>query len=281
MIRYVVFAVVVLGLLGTVYPQRSQLTPPSLPVTWATATGDLTYGALVQKFGFNDAVADTEESIWEGNDHSSGPVRCPLDTSAFTLYISSDNGADTEDMTVQGLDANWDSISVDVTLAGITFTQVGDDTNWMRVNRAFNAGTSDLVGVVYLHKDATDGNADGIPDTPSTDIITIVNAGENQTLQSCFTVPDGVTALMTDWCYSLLGGSGATQDYIIRLRVTPESGVSQSRQKFSNTEPDSLCRILNPPIVFSARDLIEVTAIRTTGNAAGDVSGHYGLVLWP
>ena len=238
----------------------------------------------VYKFGFHTDIDDDEESVWEGATVPAldgGPDRCPQDTSAFTLNISSDAAGDTEDIVVEGLDANWDAVSETVTLAGLTYTQVGTASNWMRVNRAYNVGTADLVGVVYLHDDAVDvAVADGIPDIPATQTKAVINAAENQTLQSCYTVPDGWTANVTAISLAaLVGGAGNAVDF--RLRLTKPTGVGRVQLLSSLGNSDSYVETFNPPLPYVARDMLELTAITAAANSNANVSGTFNLALFP
>lgn len=252
----------------------------TMPIQYEAAAGYLVGFGTMHKFGFHDDVDNAEETVYEGPVFS-GPNRIILDTTGFTLYISSDNGADTEDIRVEGLDASWDAVSVDVTLAGLTFTQVGTASNWMRVNRAYNIGTNDLAGVVYLHIDGTDGNADGIPDTPATDIRTVINAGENQTLQAVYTIPDGFVGLLTEWCASALSTSGTTNPITARLRLTRQGAVSRIQERFGVGNPDSFCHRNDPPEAYNARDALEITAVSTGAASNVDASATFHLLLIP
>jgi hypothetical protein len=237
------------------------------------------FGAsAIHRIGINSDVDASEETISEGHDMS-GPARVILDTSAFTLYISSDNAGDTEPIVVEGLDANWDAQSVTVTLAGLTFTQVGTATNWMRVNRAYNSGTTSLVGTVYLHIDDVDAaTADGIPDTTATDIRAVINAGENQTLQAVHTIPDNFVGFLKSWCVSVLSTGGGTGNILARLRLTPASGVGRVEEMLSPQNPGTECRTFSPPARYVARDALEATAI-SDGATNDDVASSFDLAL--
>ena len=256
----------------------------TMPIQYEIAAGYLAGYDTVHKFGFHTDIDNTEETVHEAANFpalTQGPPRIILDTTGFTLFISSDNGADTEDIRVMGLDASWDAVTVDVTLAGLTYTQVGTSSNWLRVNRAFNIGTNDLQGVIYLHDDAVDGGADGIPDIPATQIRAVINAGENQTLQGAYTIPDGFMGLLTEWCSSALSTSGTTNPITTRLRLTQQGGVSRIQERFGVGNPDSFCHTNDPPEAYSARDALEITAISTGAASNVDTSATFHLVLIP
>ena len=233
----------------------------------------------ILKFGANDDIDNVETSVWEGND-AAGPERCPIDTTAFTLNISSDNAGDTEPIVVQGLDANWDPVQVTVTLAGLTYTQVGTASNWMRINRAYNAGSTSLAGTVYLHIDAVDGGADGVPDTPSTDIKTVVMATENQTLQSCYTIPDGYVAYVESFCASNLGGGGA-DPITARIRSIASDGVYRTRTKFYLAAGSDRCESMGEAVRIPARTMIEMTGVSSGAGSNQNATANFLIHLLP
>lgn len=231
-------------------------------------------GSTLNKFGFNDDVPNSEESVWEGDDFS-GPARCPADTSAFTLYASSSNGGDTQTMTVEGVDSNWDALSVDITLTGQTAVQVGSASQWLRVNRAFNTGSSDFSGTIYLHIDSVP--TAGVPDNPSTDIKTVINAGENQTLQSCYTVPDGKFLYLAKWCISNIGSGGAEVNF--RLRLTEENGSSRVQELVTIGNPDAWCSQYVAAVRYVPRSMLEVTAERASAGSSDTTGTFNGYLL--
>lgn len=249
---------------------------------YTISSPDYGYGR-VYKFGFHTDIDNTEESVWEGASFPSltdGPPRCPQDTSAFTLNISSDNAGDTGVIRVEGVDAGWDAVSVDVTLAGVTFTQVGTATNWLRINRAFNMGTTDLAGVVYLHTDDVDTGGDGEPDLPATQTKAVINGGENQTLQACYTVPDNWEAYLSSISLSALtGGAGDPVDF--RLRHSSFGGIARVQTLHGLGSGSTLTETFDPPLPYPARSFLEITATSSGAASNGNVSGTFNLALFP
>jgi hypothetical protein len=235
----------------------------------------------MNKFGNNADIDNVESSVWQGPDFA-GPERCPADTTAFTLYISSDAAGDTEIISVSGLDGSWDAQTVEVTLAGLAFTKVGATSGWMRINRAYNMGTTALVGTVYLHIDSVDAAvADGIPDTPGTDIKTIVNVGEDQTLQACYTIPDGFDGYLTNFCASALAG-GAGNPVTFRLRHYGNQGpVNRTQTKWTLANGSRQCQVFDPPVKHEARHMLEITGISTGAASNAATSGTFDLFLRP
>lgn len=241
------------------------------------------------KFGFNDDVDGTEEMVSEAVDATgleAGPDRCILDTEAITfLNISSSdaNGAGLE-ITVEGVDANWDEVSVTVDLgsaavtSGTQYTLVGPGISWLRVNRAFVSDSTATQGVVYIHDDVIDTGTNGIPDIPSTQVRVIITAAEQQTLHACYSIPDdyGGGLNITEVCSSV-NATGGNAAGTFRLRSTSATGVSRTQLRFGVGSGLTSCQRFDPPKMYAARTALELTAVGSAGNgldASGTISGY-------
>ena len=227
------------------------------------------------KFGGNEDVGTSEESLWDADDlptSGAGPARCFVNIggTAAALFISSDDENDAAGtITVQALDSTGAAITVLATLGsasagGTVFAQIGG-ADLLRINRM--QATSVIVGNIYAHLDSTDGNADGIPDTPATDIVSVITAGENQTLQACRTVPLGFTELLTQFCTSNISTAG-NRSMVFRLRRSEISGVAVTTEKVSAADGVHQCTPHTfPPIVFAELTDIELTTVASGANA--------------
>jgi hypothetical protein len=239
--------------------------------------------SAVNKFGRNQDADTTEDAIWDGSDLG-GPIRCftVIGTTAVALYLSSDDENDAgEDVTVEYLDSDWDVNTVNVTLGaasagGTVFVQIGSETI-MRINRMYATDTA-LVGNIYAGIDDTDGDADGIPDTILTDYVAGIVIGENQTLQACYTVPNGFNAILTQWCVANIN-TAANATGTFRLRRSVEGAASRVQQLQDLGESVSECTTHDPPITFAEKTDIELTSDMSANNAS--VSGSFDLILVP
>lgn len=133
----------------------------------------------IGKFGRNpDIDTAADEDIW-----SQGGTYTFL-TSAATLYASSSEDEDIVEVTVVGLDANGLEVTRTVNLTG--HTQVALPGTWLRVYRAYNAGSVPFDGDVYIAEQDT--TTDGVPDTASK-IKAKIDQTAQQTLMAITTVP--------------------------------------------------------------------------------------------
>lgn len=176
-------------------------------VDYLIAVGEVTGHTAFRCFGNNDAVGASFEAIWpQGGTHT-------YIGTAAALKISSSSAADTEDITITGLDANWDVQEVTQTLAGQTETTVGTTETWIRVDRMRNVGTSDLVGDVYCYLDDT--VTAGVPQTQSK-IQLKIPIGFGKSMAARFSVPDDNTAYITDFNCSISAAAAAEIDLMYR-----------------------------------------------------------------
>lgn len=260
-----------------------QLVP--LTLGEAAATSQIGTIFTVNKFGRNQDSDQTEDSIWEGSDVG-GPIRCfdVIGTTAVALYISSDHEDDaTLDVTVEYLDADWAVQTIDQALGAVAnatataFVQLGSETI-MRVNRAYATSTA-LSGNVYIHTDSVDAAAqDGIPDTILTDLIAVVVSGENQTLQACYTVPLGFSALLTQYCTTNIN-TAANAVATFRLRRSVEGAASRVQEILELNESVYQCTPHDPPIVLVEKTDVELTAVMSANN--GTATGTFDLIMVP
>jgi hypothetical protein len=127
-----------------------------------------------------------------------------------------------------------------------------------------------------LHTDAVDGGSDGIPDVPATQIIAVITAGEDQTLQACYIVPLGFDALLLNWCKSNASQGAAGTAVTFRWRKTESGGTSRNQSMISLGDETTICNDESPPIRFPEKTKIEVTGSDATNQAA---AAKFGLIL--
>ena len=226
----------------------------------------------INKFGRNNDVnTDTDpEDVWVG----------PTDTynwlaSASTLYISSDDANDTEQMLVQGLNSDWELQQAVVTLSGLTFVEL-ENVTWIRIHRMINANGDVLVGNIYLSSDNTDAGGDGIPDT-LTDVHAFILAGQQGTQQTAFSTPLDHECAVTDFNQSLNISTGASRVINLTIEVRAFGGVFREvfRGNLANVGT-SFSTGANPyPMPIPPKSDIAIMA-ETTVNSA-DVAVSYTL----
>jgi len=226
----------------------------------------------VHKFGANPTLTTgAVETVWPGTGSIPRPA-APVTLQAVsgsTGDSAGSSGALT--VTVQGLDKNWREIEETVTLTGqaaTTFTSTG----WRRVNRAFVAtvgtyGTN--IGAVSI---STGGGS----------TYALIPAGDGQTLQSAYTVPEGYAAHVTQYTISADGPTkqntaGGLQADVVQ---TPPGGARRVVERhYVPSKSGAMTRQLQVPLRFAARTDLEIAArTESTGVSA---AASFDLILEP
>ena len=165
------------------------------------------YRTSIQKFGYN-ADSDTGDDVWSGSAAYTGFL-----TAAVTIEAISSATADTAAGTgartirVEGLDANWNFQTADITMAGQSASSATTES-FIRVFRAFvtSAGTGATnAGTVTIRVSSAGA---------SLAVISITEPG--QTTQAIFTVPAKHVGVLKD--VLLTGSSSQPISFILLAR---------------------------------------------------------------
>jgi len=211
------------------------------------------------KFGYNAAVGTDEETVW-----SQGGIYSYL-SSASVLKVSSSNDSDTSTITIEGLDANYDEISESVTITGQT--AVNTSNSFLRVNRMF-VTADEPTGDIYA---GTGAVSSGVPANKYGKI----DAGENQTLQSIYSVPRNHTAYIFNMTISS-GTTAANKFATARFVLREFDGVFRT-QTVTTLHNNFAQYVLGVPIAMPAKSDIEMRALVSSGSDA--ISGTFSYVI--
>jgi hypothetical protein len=180
------------------------LTPPDVDINSRSfylkvAMGEIAGYSFIEKFGENPQVdtATTPEDVWdEGGEYT-------FSTTAAIDSLSSDDIGDTDiDITVVGLDTDWNEVTQTIPTDAVDGrTRVALTTNLLRFFRAFNANGVELLGNVYVYENTA--LTLGKP-TDVTKIRGKIQIGHGQTLMAIYSIPAGHTG------YFLKGYVGLT-----------------------------------------------------------------------
>lgn len=148
---------------------------------WNIARGLVKDTSFIHKFGANfdiDTNSDPE-TVW-----SAGGLY-PWDAlaTAQTLYIQSDDAADTSSLEIQGLDENYELLTEEVQMNGTT--TVTTTNTFIRVYRMIYNHTAVNVGTVTARVTSGAGT-----------VVAQIDPDYAQTLMCIYTVPAGYTAYL-------------------------------------------------------------------------------------
>ena len=158
------------------------------------------------KYGFNPTVSSVEETIWDG-----GGIY-PYPTSAAPLGVVGTSTTDNSQITVVGLDADYNEVSNIVTLNGTT--TVTTSASYIRSYRAYVSDDNEPAGDVYIRH--------------SGDLVSQISSGENQTLMAVYTVPAGYTLFLARGTIST-STEGTNQIVTGRLKARNFGGVMRTQ----------------------------------------------------
>ena len=148
----------------------------SEPFELQVSRGQITLHYKLHKFGFNSLVQNVEETIWDVG----GIYTYPSSAVKMTATSTDSSNDDGVQVTVQGLDADYNELSETVTLDGSGTAETNQF--FLRVNRAFIAGSQEPSGTINI--------------TNSSTTYARITLGDNQSLMALWTVPAGYTAYM-------------------------------------------------------------------------------------
>jgi len=190
------------------------------------AKGTVLGHSLVFKFGRNpdiDTGTDPEDVWTYGGLYN-------YNNTPSIQYISSDNALDIGmEITVEGLDENYNPQSVTVLLNGQTQTQIGTGETFVRVFRAFNSGPLEFAGNLLIYDDTVTSVTLGVP-SPTSSVKAEINVDDQQTYMAIYTIPAGKTGYFLGGAISLITGASASKSASVDLRIRLPGGVFRSQE---------------------------------------------------
>ena len=240
------------------------------------AKGTVLGHSIVIKYGRNpeiDTLTDPED-IW-----TYGGLYTYNDTPSIQ-YISSSDALDVGmEITVEGLDADYNEQSVTVLLNGQAQTQIGTGELFVRVFRAYNSGPIEFAGDVLIYDDTVTSVLLGVP-SPTTSVKAEIRANDQQTYMTHYTVPAGKTAYFMERNTNITAGASANKSALIDLRVREFGGVFRSKalDGLTTTGSSDVAEFGRIPFQFPEKSDIKIVVRSVSANDTG-ISGRYSLVL--
>jgi len=216
------------------------------PFNLQLARGQIENHKHVFKFGFNPDINGNEETIWDVGGIYAYPASAVTMTATTTAGTpATDNGVK---ITIQGLDADYNEVSQEITLAGsgtATTTQT-----FLRVFRAFVSGSQEPTATVNITNDGT--------------TYARVTLDDNQTLMAIWTVPAGYTAYILKG--NLGTGTANNNQYIIARLVSRELGKVFRTEAKVTIQNGEIAVDFEVPLSFPEKTDIEARALSSGAN---------------
>ena len=217
------------------------------PFELQVSRNQIPYHKRVFKFGFNPDINGTEETVWDVGGIYTYP------TSAIAMTATTTAGTPSDDngvlVTIEGLDADYNEVSEEVTLAGAgtaTTTQT-----FLRVYRAFVSGSQEPTGTINITNGGT--------------TYARITLGVNQTLMALWTVPAGYTAYINH--INIASGTANTNQYITASFISREiNKVFRTQLKQSIGRNGVADFVIEYPLPFEEKTDLEVRAVSSGTN---------------
>jgi len=166
--------------------QRGTIEPFDLQV----ARGQIPYHNVVSLFGYQSAIGNTTTPVWEVTS-----VYPAYLTTAANFYLYSASASDSGAVVfVSGLDANFNPVSENVTITGVTNPTGTTVNKYLRIQSltlvAAASGQKNNVGKITA---TTSNTYAGITTGSSGNAYAYINATIGKSQMSVFTVPAGYT----------------------------------------------------------------------------------------
>lgn len=218
------------------------------------SAGDLAGYSGVHKYGAVFGTASSGWStVWTAADTASSTLY-PWDTAANTITVVSSSGSDTGDVTIQGLDTDYNFIEETLTLTGTT--PVAGSTTFLRVNRAFmNDDTN--VGKIQVKNGTT--------------VVTEIAAGYGQTLQCFYTVPADKTGYMLN----IQTSASKNQETILSLFARPLGGAFRTQGIMALYQNNQQ---LDFPVPLKFNEKTDID-LRVNGSANAAIAADFSIIL--
>lgn len=230
----------------------------------AIAKGEVIGTSAIAKFGENPDIssATTPEDIWDYGGIYTFSTTNDIDS------ISSSDAGDTHEITVVGLDVNWEEVIQTVILTGQTRKAL--DTPLIRVYRAYNSSGTVTLGDVYVYVNGP--ITLGVPDT-AVDVRAMIRISHEQTMMLVYTVPAGKTAYWMGGYVSLSTTKAALAIFAFKIREF--GGVFRDQSAVSTSSTGSNSFIINKfvPGVMPEKTDILVRCVEVSVNGVGVSSG--------
>jgi len=237
---------------------------PYLEISKGNVPGHL----RIHKFGHNEALSTSFETIWSGSNLYTYPgVATLMNISSSDVDdLAGDTGA--WNVTVYGLDAGYNFINETLQLNGQN--PVSTTLQYLRVYRMIvrESGTTGYnEGIIYL------GTGAVVAGAPANK-YGIIDANYGQTFMTQFTVPDGYIGYLTNigiTCYT------ANKGFEVYLRTRPVNESWLRKEEYHMVSGENVQHLLLPPMPIAPRTDIEFMG--KVDVAGGVTEINYDLIL--
>ena len=207
----------------------------------------------IDKFGYLPTATTSYKTIWDGDNVYTYP------SAATTMNVVSSAGATDNgiDITIQGLDADYNQVTETVTLGDDSAGGTATTTEFLRVFRAFVANGTDITGNVTIQQDGV--------------VYAKIFAEMQQTLMAVYTIPAGKRGYLVAANISV----EKNQPVVAKLMIRKPGNVLKV-QGIVSTFGIPFQRVWQLPPVIDEKSDIE---IRAKAGATTSIAAGFEIVL--
>ena len=207
----------------------------------------------IDKFGYLPTATTSYKTIWDGDNVYTYP------SAATTMNVVSSAGATDNgiDITIQGLDADYNQVTETVTLGDDSAGGTATTTEFLRVFRAFVANGTNITGNVTIQQD--------------TIVYAKIFAEMQQTLMAVYTIPAGKRGYLVAANISV----EKNQPVVAKLMIRKPGNVLRV-QGIVSTFGIPFQRVWQLPPVIDEKSDIE---IRAKAGATTSIAAGFEIVL--
>jgi len=256
-----------------IFAPSISLNDTTEPFNLQVSRGQIERHKTVFKFGYNDVVGNTEETVWSQGEIYSHPTVATIMTVSSSSANDTAAGTGARTVRVYGLDADYNEIDELITLNGQT--AVSTTKSYLRTFRmivlsAGSIGHND--GIIYM------GSGTVTAGVPANKYALVDGFGDNQTMMLVYTIPAGFTAYMTQNNISTAYGGNTKASLNCRLVARPFGQVFQSKERLTIVD-GTHSQIYTYPLVFTEKTDLEYRARSSSGAVDFSISGSFELLL--
>lgn len=207
----------------------------------------------IHKFGASTNLDNQDyQTIWDGNNLYPWAT---MDTAATPLTTNIEAGNNGAEITIQGLNENWELTTEVLTLDG---TEQTTQNSWKRVFRAFVSGSQAITADFTLSKGAT--------------VVLQIGVESQQTLMSLYTVPAGKSAYLFNLDCTTL----KNEELTVRVKARLFEKIFRTKHIFQ-VAGVHYNHTFTAPLYFPEKTDIE---LRAKGGSSGlSAYAHFDLIL--
>ena len=225
----------------------------NIPFGLSIQRGDVNNFQAIQKFGYNESVGTSFETIWDGG----GDYTFITSSGTATATSSNTSSDNTGTVKIFGLDSNYDLTEETLTIGGSA-----GSISFIRVFRA-----------IMITANTGNANVGTITITVSSTTVAQIQPTYGQTLMALYTVPRKYNAYLVQLD---VGSSKDLENEIIFRIKKIDNGNTWNTRSFITTRGGFTEKNYHVPEIIEAKTDIEM---RAKSSATSSISGGFELIL--